>query len=93
MKLFTRKPTLDFLAGARTAPSGVTVRTVDVVGVPAQELHDAVEHAISEAFDLRIHDRNTLRIEFTDTRMLATADIVFLPDHVRRAAHAAGLIR
>lgn len=88
-----RKPTLELLAGAHTAPSGVLVCTLDAIGVPAQELHDAVEYALSPAFDLRIHDAGTLRVEWTNSRMLTTADIVFLPDHINRAAHAAGLTR
>ena len=96
MKLFTRrKPELDFFTGAHTAPSGVVVRTVDVVGVPAQELHDAIEHVVSTAFDLTIRDKDTLRISWSESRFpsLSTADIVFLPDHIRSAAYNAGLIR
>lgn len=86
-----RKHVLELLAGAHTAPSGVLVRTLDVIGVPAQELHDAVERALSPAFDLRIHDAGTLRVEWSEGRMLTTADLVFLPDHINRAASAAGL--
>ena len=95
MKLLTRKPQLAFSTAAHTAPSGVVVRTVDAFGVPAQDLHDAIEHVISTAFDLTIRDKDTLRISWSESRFpsLSTADIVLLPDHIRSAAHAAGLTR
>lgn len=95
MKLFAHKPTLTFSTGSHTAPSGVVVRTVDAFGVPAQDLHDAIEHVVSTAFDLTIRDKDTLRVSWSESRFpsLSTADLVFLTDHVRSAAYNAGLTR
>ena len=82
------------VANDRVAPSGVRVRFIDVVirGVTAQVLHDAIFHSISYAFDLVVRDTDTLRIEWTDNRILSTDDITRLIPNTLRAAVSAGLI-
>lgn len=69
------------------------VRFVDIAieGVPAQALGDAVYGSISPAFDLVVHDADTLRIEWTDSRILSTDDITRLIPNVLRAAVSADL--
>lgn len=82
------------IASDRVAPSGVRVRFVDFVieGVPAQTLCDAIYYSIAPAFDLVVRDADTLRIEWTDSRILSTDDITRLIPNVLRAAVTAALI-
>ncbi len=80
---------LSFSPGETTAPSGARVRHVDVHldGTSAQRLHDALEHALSTAFDLDQRAGDVLRISWTDTRLLTTNDVTALiPDVVRALA-------
>lgn len=85
---------IQFNSGDRTAPSGVRVRFVDVriVGVESETLSSTFYAAVSPSFDFRLHDHDTLRIEWTDDAYLTTDQVVSLLPDLIRAAYVARLI-